>query len=1723
MRYLSVRALVAAAVLGVAPLPAQDHQNQKRGLEMPTAYAVGDLDSINLWNGNLTLSIPLGITYPVGGGLSLSFGAHYNSTVWNFSEGPFCAPPGPTQSSFANPDVNSTAGLGWVVSLGRLLPPNLPIYNESNNNYVLIEPDGTRRIFFQRLHEHDTTEPQNDNFLYTRDSSMLRFFNPTTGDRIVESPNGVRRFFNRTNGWLKRIEDRYGNSVVIDMSDPLLWVITDSSCPQCQTPRRHEIGFRNYSFDIARLNGGSQQVTTYSIPQIDFMRVASWDGGTATYDFQYLEDAGDSPSIQRHLKHTADFQGCPNPSPQTARAPILQRIVQPDGTSFEVDTFVDNEGPPPEENPSGAIKSIVTPLLGKYDWRYQRWNFMQCFGGPNSDHFFASNDGVLTRTLSSVVLNSPPAATWTYTTDPQRPAWLPGIPQGQECSERRRQVTDALGNVTMHYFFNTYGFWQRGLPFSPVVDDGGLPDERFLSKQLFQKCTGGGCQTVSLANLKRTEWVRFTADPGGEGEAVENQRLQEHKTVFEDDGDRFLLRRNSAHDGLGHYRTTEITSDLDSLGLRRETTNFNSANGVYNMDPDTGLPLSGHNFSMVPTTSAWILETYNFQQQEEGGVTAKQVFEFDLDASDGDPPTGFLRSLRKLRAGTNQASNDHLAVYCKSSTGFVEKEIYYGGEGAVHQIPGTPTCASPGTYQYRIDHTYRSGSRETSQYIRPNGQAMPFKSFDASGIDPVTQLQGIDENTGLVSHERDPSLYRTRYSYDPRGRRTQIAPVGNSSSEAGPIVEYFYNAATASNGTRIEAIVSCPSSSDCEAPGATEVGQHAWFLDGFGRLWRERKTDTFGINSKTRREFRYNELGWKTQASEWQNDVNPTHWTIFAGFDVFGRPATVTPPDGSSHNVSLSYTGTRVASRTTKVDTVLGQPGTQETNATVTETYDRYGRLLKVVEPAAGVNDTNYAYDVGGRLKQVQQIDGGTTQTRAFTYNNYGTLQSENHPEKGGPVQYPETDSRGHVTRLQDGSTARVVTFEFNPAEQLVEAWDESTTPIKPLKEFTIGTTGNALGKIEVAKAWTHVLLPPPAPPNTYDQYQVTESYVYGDRERRPTQRTTALLKNDVAQETFIQGWDYNGAGEVATLTYPRCSAGAVCQGGGDPIRTQALEYNYGFLKRVPNWANSISYHRTGMVDTVAHTNTTTYVATADTSGLARPSLLELRDSDGAAIWNSGAISYDGSGNVREMGSDWFAYDLVSRLVQSRLTLPPSGAVRTQDYLFDGFGNITRITTDGAQVNTPTSSATNRLNGAGVTYDAGGNLLTWNGNAYVYDLLNRMVRYTTATQEAWHYAYTADDERLFQVSPTVNRKVWTLRDLDGRLLTRMEWAAGGTLEPGGESLSRWSAPSGLMTLIFADGFENGTTSAWTLSSGIVPRKLTWYAWRDDKLLGAEDWPIPYRRFFALDHLGTVRAVTSDAIGDLVAEHEYFPFGQEATSASQDAEITKFTGHERDLLATPGQTSDDLDYMHARHTAPLVARFVSVDKVASWKPATPQTWNRFVYALNNPVKYLDSTGLSPKKYSISWARNWRHVIDRHVRHDINQTASKFESEKSARELIAATVAKPDKVDVQVDDGRLLLQKAFESPTGTRGEMIVRVVGKPVGDTKLEGTTGFPAFSFKNILSLLPGLIGGALFAEDVVKEAATASGDAVEKAVLASEVHEKVVEQEKLANDIAREE
>jgi hypothetical protein len=134
------------------------------------------------------------MSYPVGGGLSYRLPLVYNSNVWDFqsrqaSDG--------TDLVQVFPARRSNAGMGWLLSLGRLDAPSA--VGNNSGRWVYSGPDGAAHHFYSKLHEGDAEDSGDtvavQRVRYTRDATYLRLIDQGAAGKDVEFPNGeVHRF-----------------------------------------------------------------------------------------------------------------------------------------------------------------------------------------------------------------------------------------------------------------------------------------------------------------------------------------------------------------------------------------------------------------------------------------------------------------------------------------------------------------------------------------------------------------------------------------------------------------------------------------------------------------------------------------------------------------------------------------------------------------------------------------------------------------------------------------------------------------------------------------------------------------------------------------------------------------------------------------------------------------------------------------------------------------------------------------------------------------------------------------------------------------------------------------------------------------------------------------------------------------------------------------------------------------------------------------------------------------------------------------------------------------------------------------------------------------------------------------------------------------------------------------------------------------------------------------
>lgn len=108
-------------------------------------------------------------------------------------------------------------------------------------------------------------------------------------------------------------------------------------------------------------------------------------------------------------------------------------------------------------------------------------------------------------------------------------------------------------------------------------------------------------------------------------------------------------------------------------------------------------------------------------------------------------------------------------------------------------------------------------------------------------------------------------------------------------------------------------------------------------------------------------------------------------------------------------------------------------------------------------------------------------------------------------------------------------------------------------------------------------------------------------------------------------------------------------------------------------------------------------------------------------------------------------------------------------------------------------------------------------------------------------------------------------------------------------------------------------------------------------------------------YFYTDHLGSTRLLIDGADGSSSSHFAYYPYGLHRRSVVSDCTARRFTGQEFD-----DEGNIDQHYFGARYLHSAQLRFTTIDPLADMYPG----WSPYVYALANPLRYIDPLGLTP---------------------------------------------------------------------------------------------------------------------------------------------------------------
>ncbi|HEU4405315.1 MAG TPA: RHS repeat-associated core domain-containing protein [Polyangiaceae bacterium] len=684
--------------------------------------------------------------------------------------------------------------------------------------------------------------------------------------------------------------------------------------------------------------------------------------------------------------------------------------------------------------------------------------------------------------------------------------------------------------------------------------------------------------------------------------------------------------------------------------------------------------------------------------------------------------------------------------------------------------------------------------------------------------------------------------------------------------------------------------------------------------DRLGRIVRERFVGLDGQGRVRTRSFF--PQGVPAEVSLWAREGAPAPGSTTFGYDGKFRPRVVTRPDGTKLVTrydgltttalgARGYPNTIVYNARGQIERAVDAKGTARTYV-----YGPFGELVRTRAevPSGEVTISEIELDGYGRVARAYDADRGV---KVFGYNVFGELI--NATDALGRQYFYEYDALGrrtHMRLLHEGSST--------PAAETTYVYDfgEGKAVGKPTRVNHLDRANNqwhqltyrydTLGRL----AKLDNVLPTDSGAGS-ERLRVQFAY---DAHSRLSSVTYPTLPGHTSPTTV--GYDYGAHGHLSAV---RWGTGAQA-----PALWEALESDEADRVTHEFFGNAVETRRAyhplrGLPDAVT-TQTSIY------------------DAEPGRVLQSLTYTFDDEGNLEHRAdllqghTEHFIYDELDRL--KSLTLDNEGAPRlTYDY--DPLGNLTQKTDAGVYEYDPLRPhLVTKVGNETYGHDAVGNQTSRPGGVAVdYNAFDLPAGLTQGSAPLARFSYSGLGERVRKVS-SVGTTTYAAgfyerqRRPDGKVEHRLLVSAPGRsvvatlryLEQGGQSL--WQSPL----------------------------------------------------FVHTDHLGSTDLVTSDesnwldpeqpAPHAVIAERRsYDPFGRprhpdwaQTGPASVPPLLGQgFTGHDDDpelgLVNMKGRVYD-----------PRLGRFLTPDPVVQ-APTFSQSWNRYAYVFNNPLRFTDPSGFS----------------------------------------------------------------------------------------------------------------------------------------------------------------
>lgn len=700
----------------------------------------------------------------------------------------------------------------------------------------------------------------------------------------------------------------------------------------------------------------------------------------------------------------------------------------------------------------------------------------------------------------------------------------------------------------------------------------------------------------------------------------------------------------------------------------------------------------------------------------------------------------------------------------------------------------------------------------------------------------------------------------------------------------------------------------------------------------------------------------------KTGNITWSKDENGLITT--SSYDGFGRKKKTVLPDGKTIEYSVSWASGQVPANAlyyTKAESD-GSPYALEYN-------DLLGRSLR--KETQGYNNlvinSDNIYNPKGQLEEKHYLDpAGADVKTTYTYNDPFDRLTQITPDSPLPaITYSYTTPDASGTSVTETNTSadpvqsKTTTTDLTGLTASVTdaggtvayTYNSNSQPI------TISSNGltTTIGYDNYGRQQT--LTDPNAGITNYTYYSNGELHTQTDAKNNVYTMTydvlgrlkTKILTND---GTYIYNYDTetNGIGKIASITGPNSMS--------QTYKYDALGRNYQFTENISgtDFVTNYSFDDYGNPTQVTYPGGYSVSNSYDGIG----NLTEVKQTTGnISIWKLDAMDYMNhvtqyktanntittnknldavSGNINEIktGSlfdysftfnaatgnllqrkdktrnltENFTYDNLNRLEDAAIS---GGTTLTTAYLPNG--NID-YKSDVLAANSTYSYSSTHPNAVEKIENSVGNIRLESQNID-YTAFNKISHIGEETNTSDLYFYYGVDQQRKKVETKVNNSLTA---------TKYYTAGFEREEIAGSTTTDWNYISG----------GDGLAAIYIVDNGV----------------GALYW-------VAKDHLGSIMGLYNQS-GTMVEEFSYDAWGRRRNPTNWSYTITQPT------LITRGYTMHEhldnfaLINMNGRLYDPILGRMLSPDNFVQDASFT-QSYNRYTYCLNNPLKYIDPSG------------------------------------------------------------------------------------------------------------------------------------------------------------------